>query len=256
MSYTSWLHFLKFRSWSLDREPRWLADSVIQTVASLPSLSEFTINYSYRSEQYTSLHHLKNLTKLTVRSRCDNFREKIVPGIAQAIANSPDLKVLDVDSGQWGNEGVTTLHDLFSDVESPLKLQHLGLARIGVGLDASILRHLQSLTSLEWMSTAFMKDDNYANSTEEVWHTLGTEGIKLSRLETNLMSDGLLQYLSSYQGLRDLRLQRVSGNDDNDSDRLANIFFQEVLPRHANSLEIFHINAAFEGDWVSLPTLP
>ena len=68
------------------------------------------------------------------------------------------------------------------------------------------------------------------------------------------MSDDLLQYLSSYEGLRDLRLDRISG--DNDSNHLADTFFQEVLPRHKGSLEILHINAAYEGNWVSFPLIP
>ena len=254
-----WLHLLRLPSWSLDREPEWLANSIIETIASLPLLTEFTIKYSYRSEAYPSLHLLKNLTKLSVHGRSDDFRGKIVTGVAQAIAGSPNIKHLDFDSDAWWGRGREhSLHDLFSNVsvDSTLKLQNLGLAGIRVGLDARTIRHLRSLTSLQWMRNVVIQDNNYVNSTEGLWHTLKTERIQLAELKTDQMSDDLLQYLSSYEGLRDLRLDRISGKDDDDSNRLADTFFQEVLPRHRGSLEILHIDAAYEGNWVSLLLIP
>jgi hypothetical protein len=73
-------------------------------------------------------------------------------------------------------------------------------------LDARIIRHLHSLTSLQWVT---VQDDNYVNSTEELWRTLKTDGIQLAHLKTNQMRDDFLQFLSLY-GLRDLRLDRIS----------------------------------------------
>jgi hypothetical protein len=66
------------------------------------------------------------------------------------------------------------------------------------------------------------------------------------------MNDDLLEFLSSFQGLTDLRLERITGNCDEDLNRLANIFFQVALPRHTHTLEVLDINPIYEGDWVSL----
>jgi len=104
-------------------------------------------------------------------------------------------------------------------------------------LDARIIRHLHSLTSLQWVT---VQDDNYVNSTEELWRTLKTDGIQLAHLKTNQMSDDFLQFLSSYEGLRDLRLDRIWGEDDDNSHPLANIF-----SRYSSTTRKFAGNPAY-----------
>jgi hypothetical protein len=246
----SCVHLLRFSRWKLHQEPEWLANAIIQTVASLPSLSEFTIDYSfYYIDEIPTLHLRKNLTKLTVHGSGDRFA-KIVPGIAQTLARSPDIKHLEVHNHySWLTR--TALHDFFSDIpaNTSLPLQHIGLSGIRMYPNASITRHLRGLTSL-------FVDEKYAHSTKGIWQALQTEGIQLAHLRTVDLNDALLQFLSSYQGLRDLRLDFVSGKDDDDSDRLAEIFFKDVLPQHADSLEILHIGAAYEGKWVSFSVPP
>jgi hypothetical protein len=91
----------------------------------------------------------------------------------------------------------------------------------------------------------------HVNTTKDVWQILETEGIELIQLKTDQMNDNLIRYLSSYKGLQALQLERVAGEDDAESDRFANAFFRDVLPRHKDTLKILHIRAGYEGDWVS-----
>jgi hypothetical protein len=143
------------------------------------------------------------------------------------------------------------LQDLFAKIppgSPPLKLQHLGVAGIYYGHDASIIPHLRSLTSLEWGGVS---GEPYVS----IWQVLTSEGIRLSRLKTSSINDDLLDYLSLSlcQGMTDLRLKWETVRDDREaSNRLARRFFQVALPRHADTLKVLRIEAAFEGDWVRL----
>ncbi|KAF7359994.1 hypothetical protein MVEN_00726700 [Mycena venus] len=72
------------------------------------------------------------------------------------------------------------------------------------------------------------------NKWSKVWHTLRTKSdefpIKLTEITTNVVTPELFDYLSSYSGIEKLTLLYPDGGSRNDSDRLADIFFETVLP--------------------------
>jgi hypothetical protein len=176
----------------------------------------------------------------------------MIPRIAKAIANSPRLERLDISSNKWRiAETILHLHDVFTNITPdslPLKLRHLGVSGIHLRLDEFTISPLRSLTSFEWVN--LMANNN---SSAEVWRKFKSEGVQFSRLKTSSINDSLLDFLSSSQGMTDIRLVYVIGENDEDSDRLARIFFKDILPHHSDTLETLHINASDEGYWVSLP---
>jgi hypothetical protein len=221
----------------------------MQIIASLPLLSEFEITRN-GDNAYPPLHYLKkNIKKLSVFGRPGDS----IPGIAKAIANNPGLECLDLSSGEWRYpRAMPDLHDYFTDSPHPPphKLRHLGLSGIRLRLDERTIPLFRSLTSFEWVN---INRTNNA-SAEDVWRTLKSEEeIRFSRLKTSSMNDSLLDFLSSSSskgGMTDIRLEYLAEVNDEDSDRLARIFFQDVLPRHSDTLETLHINASYEGYWV------
>ncbi|KAF7351587.1 F-box domain-containing protein [Mycena sanguinolenta] len=82
-----------------------------------------------------------------------------------------------------------------------------------------------------------------------LWRMLpfGTHCTQLAELTTNRVSLVLFGHLSAYSGLRKLRLVAPDGGNLTMSNRLADMFFTRVLPRHADSLVELACAAAFEG---------
>ncbi|KAF8193865.1 hypothetical protein K438DRAFT_1934668 [Mycena galopus ATCC 62051] len=83
----------------------------------------------------------------------------------------------------------------------------------------------------------------------ELWVTLRAQQIHLSDVATKNVTDEFLGYLGSYSGLQRLTLQYPGAGSETESDRLADIFFDSVLPRHTDSLQYLTCAARFEGRW-------
>ncbi|KAJ7737129.1 hypothetical protein B0H16DRAFT_1572637 [Mycena metata] len=77
----------------------------------------------------------------------------------------------------------------------------------------------------------------------------GPDSVRLTELTANNITPDLLTYLGSYSGLRRLNLQYPDGGSEAESDRLADLFFETVLPRHTNSMVELSCPAGFEGRW-------
>jgi hypothetical protein len=59
----------------------------------------------------------------------------------------------------------------------------------------------------------------------------------------------LLNYLQSYSGLEELRLTRATSSNQAASNKLADRFYDLVLPKHISSLTNVEIYACYEGNW-------
>ncbi|KAF7351563.1 hypothetical protein MSAN_01588800 [Mycena sanguinolenta] len=80
-----------------------------------------------------------------------------------------------------------------------------------------------------------------------VWRTLrSATRIRLTEITTSVVTQDLFDYLTSYSGLGKLKLDSPDGGSVDESDRLADSFFETVLPRHAESLTELSCPAAFE----------
>ncbi|KAF7351649.1 hypothetical protein MSAN_01597500 [Mycena sanguinolenta] len=81
-----------------------------------------------------------------------------------------------------------------------------------------------------------------------IWRMLRsrTEGVRLAEITTNVVTKELFDYLISYSGLEKLTLLSPDGGSLNASNRLADTFFETVLPHHAESLTELSCGAAYE----------
>ncbi|KAJ7126181.1 hypothetical protein C8R44DRAFT_781279 [Mycena epipterygia] len=106
-----------------------------------------------------------------------------------------------------------------------------------------IVAHNRHLCSLQ-LATSRREDPGWS----EIWTLLRTERIYLKQISDNAISTEFLEYLSSYSGLERLTLHPLGCSAVN-SGRLADMFFDAVLPRHADSLVELSCLAEFEGKW-------
>jgi hypothetical protein len=86
----------------------------------------------------------------------------------------------------------------------------------------------------------------------ELWSTMRHNTdlqIRLKDISTNVINPDFLAYIASYSGIEKLTLMGPDGGSLAKSDRLANMFFQTVLPRHAESLVELACSARYEGNW-------
>ncbi|KAJ7359981.1 hypothetical protein DFH08DRAFT_801737 [Mycena albidolilacea] len=85
-----------------------------------------------------------------------------------------------------------------------------------------------------------------------VWRMLQTGNhdsdsrTKLTEITTSVVTQDLLAYLASYSGIRKLALKAPDGGSRVQSDRLADMFFEAVLPRHGTTLTDLSCPAAYE----------
>ncbi|KAJ7115016.1 hypothetical protein C8R44DRAFT_881055 [Mycena epipterygia] len=86
----------------------------------------------------------------------------------------------------------------------------------------------------------------------EVWTMLRAvpeSEIRLKNISTNIVTFDLLSYLASYSGVEKLTFDRPDGGSDDEANRLANMFFGTVLPRHVTSLVEMSCPSLYETHW-------
>ncbi|KAF9038046.1 hypothetical protein BJ165DRAFT_1531939 [Panaeolus papilionaceus] len=172
-----------------------------------------------------------------------------------------------------GNESSSTSkasnHSSTPQVFAPLSLERLALRGWCVRLDEYTLPHLRFLKSLSLYETLHphkdisndLSDDArislvervtpYSSTPSEIFESLRESSIRISSLSTDAVCPSLLTYLSSYSGLKKLVLTGADGpsGTKEESERLAETFYVEVLPLHRNTLEVLVIEPRFEGGW-------
>lgn len=132
-------------------------------------------------------------------------------------------------------------------------------------MDESILPHLRSLRSLRLLDNLslpleaedFRLPDDVPTQrlqvpespNSEIWETLEREKIFLSNISTDIVDDALLSYLASYQSVKELSFAYASLNGRISSNGIAKRFYEEVLPRHAGSIESLCVRPGFDGAW-------
>ena len=167
----------------------------------------------------------------------------IIEPLSLLIAKSPNLHTLHV--GRTYGPAVS-FHHLLKDCPPNLvlPLEHLGLQSVSLKLDSITLPHLHRLRSLVL--------HNYKTSESNphgIWAILKTTNVYLNDIDVNHFSITLLDYISSYSGLKKLRLARIGLETREQSDLAANKFYNLCLGKHTSFLEELIIIPIYEGGW-------
>ena len=249
-------------SWKLcASDPEWAVLLVFDALASLPLLQDLQLHCWSVPEPPWQLRQLPHMVNFTFTSEweLDNDCSIIIP-VARFIGLSqPKLKTLIIAVQQsYANQNTPKFNDFLSETPGSafLNITHLSLSGLFVELDATFIPHFRSLISLH-IKNIFSPADQASGNPEPcsanvtVWSSLRLENIYLQEIVTDYVQIALIEYLTSFSGLRRLRLTHASRHDIPPlvSDQLATEFYGRALRNHVHSLESLEINAKDEGNW-------
>ncbi|KAJ7139211.1 hypothetical protein C8R44DRAFT_867376 [Mycena epipterygia] len=186
----------------------------------------------------SALGSMKNIQIVTwiIRSECPEWPRG---AIASFLNSHPALDELQLD--------VQGLMDLNFSLDRLSGFRKLRVTSSLYKAPPTILRQMSQLISKNHTLSSLHL--HCPADWSEIWTLLRNERIYLKDLATNVTCDDLLVYLASYSGIERIHLQFRYSDSDIESDRLANIFFDTVLPRHATSLMQLSCLASYEGRW-------
>ncbi|KAJ7491330.1 hypothetical protein B0H11DRAFT_1675684, partial [Mycena galericulata] len=82
-----------------------------------------------------------------------------------------------------------------------------------------------------------------------MWDGFRLEGIHLAEVGTNVLDDALLNYLGSYSGVARLVFVEAGADCEQETNRLADHFFETILPKHEKSLVKLTCTSKYQGRW-------
>jgi len=245
--------------------------SALKTLRSLRTLNIETNH----CEMPLELDQITGLTAVCLDLSSSKFSGRNVDALAKMVANSPQLTSIDFFPSQCFRTDTTSLkhslHHLLEYIPSDaarLRLHHLGLNACLLRLDDATLPHLRRLKSLRLtnlydpytqphgsQSTNIknaQKQKQVGSSIEELWRTMAHEGIWLEDIVHEDVCPGFLEYLSSYSGLKSLKLVPDQGGQTSSyANAQAQQFFAQTGPliHHSHTLEKLVIKPRYEGRW-------
>ncbi|EDR03571.1 uncharacterized protein LACBIDRAFT_307044 [Laccaria bicolor S238N-H82] len=199
--------------WDLgEYDPEWATLLVTDALASLPALEDLHLSVWLAPDSpCVQFQRLSNLKKFTFISDFSN-RTAVIRTVAGLIGwNQPELtSITIVNDGYYSGGYAPTLQDFLAETSSSvcLKITHLNLSGLFVKFDAGALRHLRSLISLTIMNISSPYDETteYQGpefSAQKIWSTLRSEKIHLQELVTDNAQPALVEYLTSFSGLKE-----------------------------------------------------
>ena len=202
---------------------------------------------------------MSNLKIFTLTSHSSN-RATVTRTVAGLVGgNQPELTSLTFVDDSYRVDGYApTLQDFFAETSSSvcLKITHLNLTGLLVKFDASALRHLRSLISLTIVDifSTYDETSEYQGPdflAQRIWSTLQSEKIHLQELVTDDAQPALVEYLTSFSGLRRLRLIWTSSHliPPWMSNQHAIHFYEQGLENHISFLESLEVHSSYEGKW-------
>ncbi|KAF8649404.1 hypothetical protein AX16_005845 [Volvariella volvacea WC 439] len=237
--------------WTMrDRDPAGVYASIIRSLLAQSTLEELHLNIRRSCLPPLNWHLFKNLRTLVLMGSCFEYRPAIVWGLGQAIARSPHLLHLEVDSGLYWNraDNPPTLHDLLGQTRRPLELEYLSLRGWAVEVDEVIIPHLRALKTLRLLNQIGLTDEDELPCTP-IWRALQREKIHLKSITTDVVEYALMDYLASYVGVQELHFAYVVSFRRISAYGTSERFWTECLPLHVKSLQSLTIRPGLECRW-------
>ncbi|EDQ99702.1 uncharacterized protein LACBIDRAFT_295928 [Laccaria bicolor S238N-H82] len=241
---------------TLKYDSEWTPKAVMNAVKTLPLLESLELIVGSSNTADLQLQSLRNLQSLMISAPNNDYFMNIIEPISLLVAKSPNLHTLHVGP-TYGP--AASLHQLLRHCRPNLvlPLKHLGLQGVSVKLDSITLPHFRRLTSLtlhhyttsESDSDRACVDKAESSRPDEIWAMLKTTDVRLTGIDVNQIPTSLLDYISSYSGLKKLRLARIDFETQEQSDLAAIQFYNTCLDKHTSSLEELVVKAEYEGGW-------
>ncbi|KAK7043931.1 hypothetical protein VNI00_008097 [Paramarasmius palmivorus] len=230
-------------------DPEWSHALVINTISTHPSLSnlslEFVWNYHKPHASPLNLTPFRNLKSFSLKGSFRDLEDNVLRPLRGLLKNNADLSSLSLNFTKSALSSSADL-DQFITSWSPKslaksKLKHLRLGLFQGNLTPSSISHLRSLTSLELLDVRMV----FSN----IWDALHQENIYLREISVPAVNDSFLRYISSYSGIRKLHYHSLGAPIEVVDNSMADMLYDQVLPRHAETLEDLALHSSFEGRW-------
>ena len=236
-------------------DSKWTPTAVMNAVKTLPLLESLELIVGNFNSAGLQLQSLRNLQSIKISAPDNDYFINIIEPLSRLIAKSPNLHTFHLGSTY---SPAASFHHLLRNCPPNLvlPLKHLGLQGVSLKLDSITLPHLHRLTSLtlhDYKTSKSTLDGAFVDKAERlhpdaIWAILKTTNVHLNGIDVNHISTTLLDYISSYSGLKKLRLARIDLRTQERSD-LANQFYDLCLGKHTSSLEELIVTPAYEGGW-------
>lgn len=224
----------------------------LRVLETLPSLTELDLIFHSSNdgldEIATTMGRLHNLRKITVRIIPSESEEQEhhFRWLKQALAHNPHLTHLDLYHLDEEGERPIAIPDPFEDVppDHPLQLQHLRLSPFFYQITPTITPHIRSLTSVD----VCFPYHRHPHATDDIWQILHAEGIFVSEIKTNRVTQDMLNYLHILTNLTSLSLYDLDTVDQERNQESARSLLP-VLARHSKSLRRLRFEPYDWGYW-------
>lgn len=224
----------------------------LRVLETLPSLTELDLSFHSSNdgldEIATTMGRLHSLRKITVRiiPAENEEQEHHFQWLKQALAHNPHLTHLDLYNLGEEEERLIAIPDPFEDVppDHPLQLQHVRLSPFFYQITPTNSLHLRSLTSVD---VCFPYHRN-PHAMDDIWQILHAEGIFISEIKTNRVTEDMLSYLHISTNLTSLSLYDLDTMDQERNQESAKSLLP-VLARHSESLRRLRFEPYDWGHW-------
>ncbi|KAF8629345.1 hypothetical protein AX15_003496 [Amanita polypyramis BW_CC] len=228
----------------------------LRILETLPSLEELELTFHPYNDRIheiaDTMSRLHNLRKITVRiiNPSDEGQELHFNWLKQAIAHNPNLIYLDLYQVEDEDGEMITISDLFNDVppDQPVKLEHIRLSPIFYQVTPTVSRHFRSVASINICFPYSWRP----HTMDGIWQILYNEGIFVSDIQTNRVTQDMLNYLCCLNSLTSLSLYDLDSVHQVRNQESAKMLFP-VLVRHSKTLRRLRLEPYDWGYWFCVP---
>jgi hypothetical protein len=242
-------------SWYTGRnDPLWFQETIWNAIRVYPNLRHLTIHSAFLKQPLGNFNSLNALESINILDEPFKHNGALFLSLSKLYASSSTLNSITIENEDQVDAevfGANTLRQLFSCIPrgNPAhRLRCLSLTDVPIRLDELILSHLTNLTSFK-LSLPYSCNDG--SPADDIWVAFRRSRVSLEELEVGFeaMEDSLNDYLSSFSGLKKLRLSIPSFDDRASSEASAVKFWSDGFPNHVDTLRDFSLHACYEGQW-------
>ena len=224
----------------------------LRVLETLPSLTELDLTFhssinGLEEEIAVTMGRLHNLRKITLRIiPSDSVEQHRFRWLRQALAHNPHLNHLDLLHLDSEGEQLIPISDLFEDIppDHPLQLQYIRFSPFFYRITPIVTPHIHSLTSVD----VCFPYHRHPHPMDDVWQILHAEGILVSDIKTNRVTQDMLNYLHILPNLTSLSLYDLD-TEDQQRNRDSAKSLLPILARHSKSLRRLRFEPYNWGHW-------
>ena len=240
-------------SWQAgSNDPLWLEESIWKAIGLFPNLRHLKIDGTFLKQPLGNFESLNALESINIFGELFQHKGALFLSLSKLYASSLNLNSITIkNSDEYELYGTQSLQQLLSSSprENPAhRLRYLAVSDVPIRLDEVSLSHLTHLTSFNLSS---LPEGSLSSSPDDIWVAFKRSNIRLEELEVgiNAVADSIIDYLSSFSGLKKLRLFIPNFDNQTFSDASAVKFWSESLQNHVDTIRDFSLRACYSGQW-------